>query len=255
VPVPDNRARATFRLLVVPGVTVDRWSRAWSERLPEVDLQLVPAEVTQAATLLAARADAGLVRLPVDQDTFHAIPLYTEATVVVVPRDHVLAAADEVTVADLADETLVRPLDDVLAWTGAPAPPATLTADRPATTATAVELVAAGVGVLVVPQSLARAYHRRDLTSRVVTDAPTSSVALVWLRDRYTDLVEEMIGIVRGRTANSTRGRRQAPATSTEPSTRTPTEGDATRPAPASGRTGARRGGTNPRTSPRRRRR
>jgi DNA-binding transcriptional LysR family regulator len=237
VPVPEDRRPTTFRLLVVPGVTVDRWSRTWSERLPGVDLQVVPAEVTQAATLLSAQADAGLIRLPVDQDTFHAIPLYTEVTVVVVPRDHVLAAADEVTVADLADEPLLRPLDDVLAWTGASAAPATVTADRPATTAAAVELVAAGVGVLVVPQSLARTYHRRDLTYRVVTDAPTSSVALVWVRDRHTDLVEEMIGIVRGRTANSTRGRAEAPAASAEPS----------------GRTGARRGGTNPRTSPRRR--
>ena len=69
-----------------------------------------------------------------------------------------------------------------------------------------MELVAASVGVLVVPQSLARLYHRRDLTYRVVTDAPTSSVALAWPRDGHNDLVEEMIGIVRGRTANSTRG-------------------------------------------------
>jgi DNA-binding transcriptional LysR family regulator len=253
VPVPEDRRPTTFRLLVVPGVTVDRWSRTWSERLPGVDLQVVPAEVAQAATLLSAGADAGLVRLPVDQGTFHAIPLYTEVTVVVVPRDHVLAAADEVTVADLADETLLRPLDDVLAWTGVSAAPATVTADRPATTAAAVELVAAGAGVLVVPQSLARAYHRRDLTYRVVTDAPASSVALVWVRDRYTDLVEEMIGIVRGRTANSSRGRAQAPAASAEPPVRTPTEGGATRRTPASGRAGTRRGSTNPRTSPRRR--
>jgi DNA-binding transcriptional LysR family regulator len=235
VSVPDKRRPATFRLLVVPGVTVDRWGRTWSERLPRVDLQVVPAEADRAAPLLTTQADAGLVRLPVDRDTFDAIPLYTEATVVVVPRDHGLAAGDEVTVGDLAGETLVRPLDDVLAWTDASAAPVSVAADRPATTATAVELVAAGVGVLVVPQSLARAYHRRDLTYRVVTDAPTSSVALVWARDRYTDLVEEMIGIVRGRTANSTRGRTSAQA------------------AEPSGRTGARRGGGNPHTSPRRR--
>ncbi len=227
MPVPEDRRATTFRLLIVPGVTVAKWSRMWSERLPGVDLKLVPAEAAQAAAQLPAQADAGLVRLPVDQDTFHAIPLYTEATVVVVPKDHALAAADEVTVADLAGETLWRPLDDVLAWTGAAA------ADRPATTAAAVELVAAGVGVLVVPQSLARTHHRRDLTYRVVTDAPTSSVALVWVRDRHTDLVEEMIGIVRGRTANSTRGRAQTP------------EPKPAKSAPK--RTSARRTGTNPR--------
>lgn len=283
MPVPEDHRPPTFRLLVVPGVTVDRWSRVWSERLPAVELHLVPAEAAQAATFLtagvdAAGADAGLVRLPVDPDAFHAIPLYTEVTVVVVPRDHVLTAADEVTVADLAHETLLRPLDDVLTWTGASVattttttaadrpdtaadPATTAAADRPATTAAAVELVAAGVGVLVVPQSLARLYHRRDLTYRVVTDAPTSSVGLVWGRERHTDLVEEMIGIVRGRTANSTRGRAPAPpasapqsaSASAEPIGRRPTKGGAPRPTPASGRTGARRGGTNPRPSPRRR--
>jgi DNA-binding transcriptional LysR family regulator len=246
VPVPAP----IFRLLVVPGVTVGKWSRMWSERLPGVELQVVPAEAAQAAMLLSAEVDAGIVRLPVDRDTFNAIALYTEVTVAVVPRDHLFAAADEVTVADLADETLLRPLDDVLALTGVSALPR-LETDRPATTADAIELVAAGVGILVVPQSLARLYHRRDLTHRVITDAPTSSVALAWSSDRYTDLVEEMIGIVRGRTANSTRGRVDTPAAAATPSTRTPAGGRTARPAP--GRAGTRNGGPNSRKPPHRR--
>jgi hypothetical protein len=215
-----------FRLAIVPGVTVDRWARTWAERLPGVDLQVTPVG---PGTPLPAGADAGLLRLPVDTDTFHAVPLYTETTVVMVATEHFLAAADEVTLADLADETLLRPLDDVLTW---PDPPA---ADRPETTEGAVPLVAAEAGVLVVPQSLARLYHRKDLTYRVVTDAPASSVGLVWRRDGHTDLVEEMIGIVRGRTANSTRGRAQPPA------------------APRPARTAAPRGATPRRTPPRRR--
>jgi DNA-binding transcriptional LysR family regulator len=239
VPVPEDRRPTTFRLLVVPGVTVDRWSRAWSERVPGVELQLVPTEAGAAATLLPEQAEAGLLRLPVDPDTFHAIPLYTEATVVVIPRDHLLAAADQVTVAELADDALWRPVDDVLD----PIPGTTVAPHRPATTAAAVELVAAGVGVLVVPQSLARAHQRKDLTYRVIADAPTSSVALVWARDRPSDLIEEMIGIVRGRTANSTRGRTQPPAA---PSVRSASKGGPPRPAP--GRTSPRRG-----TTPRRR--
>jgi DNA-binding transcriptional LysR family regulator len=225
-----------FRLAVVPGVTVDRWARTWSERRPEVALELVPAPAAGAVELLAGGAvDAALVRLPVDQDTFHAIPLYTEATVVVVPRDHLLTAADELTLADLADETRVTPRDDVLG-----SPDSAQAADQPETTATAVEFVAAGVGVLVTPMSLARLHHRRDLTFRPVTDAPTSSVALAWRRDGHTELVEEMIGIVRGRTANSTRG--QAPVAPA----RKPGAG-AGRTPPASGRPGARRAGTQPR--------
>ncbi len=85
---------------------------------------------------------------------------------------------------------------------------------RPATTADAVELVAAGIGVLLVPQSLARLHHRRDLTYRTVTDVPSSTIALVWPAGTTSELVEELIGIVRGRTANSSRGR-GAPAAQT----------------------------------------
>jgi uncharacterized membrane protein YgcG len=189
-------------------VTPSKWVRIWHERLPEVPLSLVPAAAAEVFGMLRdgaeAGADAGFVRLPVDGPDLSAIPLYTETTVVVVPKDHVIAAVEEVSAADLADDIVLHPLDDALAWENLPGQPAK---ERPATTADAVELVAAGVGLLIVPQSLARLHHRRDLTYRPVTDAPESRVALSWLQDRTTDLVEHMIGIVRGRTVNSTRGR------------------------------------------------
>jgi len=185
-----------------------KWVRIWNERLPDVPLALVQVSAAEAPDVLrGGEADAGLVRLPVDRTVFSAIPLYTEATVVVAPKDHVVTAADEVSLEDLADEILFHPLDDVLDWERPPGLPAF---ERPATTADAIELVAAGVGLLVVPQSLARLHHRRDLTYRPVVDAPQSSVALSWPEDATTDLVEEFIGIVRGRTVNSWRGRTPA---------------------------------------------
>ncbi|MFD3587873.1 LysR family substrate-binding domain-containing protein [Streptomyces sp. NPDC058683] len=195
----------SFRLAYVPGVTPAKWVRIWNERLPGIPLSLHQATGAEASDMLrAGDADAGFVRLPVDRTFFSAIPLYTEATVVVVPKDHVITAAEEVTLADLADEVLVHPLDDVFDWDAPPGEPAF---ERPATTEDAVELVAAGVGLLVVPQSLARLHHRRDLTYRPLTDAPQSTVALSWPEEATTDLVEDFIGIVRGRTVNSTRGR------------------------------------------------
>ncbi|MEU3731733.1 LysR family substrate-binding domain-containing protein [Streptomyces sp. NPDC033538] len=200
----------SFRLAYVPGVTPDKWVRIWNERLPGVPLsltQVAPAEA--GGVLLGGDADAGLVRLPVDRSALSAIPLYTETTVVVIPKDHLVTAADEVAVEDLADEIVLHPLDDVLGWERLPGWPAL---ERPATTADAVELVAAGIGVLLVPLSLARLHHRKDLTYRTVTDAPESGVALAWPEDAHTDRVEDFIGIVRGRTVNSTRGRQPAPA-------------------------------------------
>lgn len=200
-------ASPSFRLAYVPGVTPAKWARIWQERTPDVPLVLDQVAAADAEARIRDRAvDAALLRLPVDRTGLHAIPLYSETTVVVVPKDHLLTAAEEVTAEDIAAEVVVHPLDDTLDWE---TPPGTPAAHRPATTAEAVELAAAGVGLLVVPQSLARLHHRRDLTYRPVTFAPESRVALSWLEDETTDLMEQFIGIVRGRTVNSTRGRQQ----------------------------------------------
>ncbi|MFD9043432.1 LysR substrate-binding domain-containing protein [Streptomyces bottropensis] len=204
-----SEASPSFRLAYVPGVTPTKWVRIWNERLPDVPLTLLQVSPAEAFGLLRdGGADAGFVRLPVDRDDLSAIPLYAETTVVVVPQDHVVAAVDEVSTADLADEVVLHPLDDTLGWERPPGEPAF---ERPATTADAIELVAAGIGLLVVPQSLARLHHRKDLTYRPVTDAPESRVALSWPKDATTDLVEDFIGIVRGRTVNSSRGRAKPP--------------------------------------------
>ncbi|MFI6643205.1 LysR substrate-binding domain-containing protein [Streptomyces sp. NPDC050504] len=199
----------SFRLAYVPGVTPAKWVKIWRERLPDVPLELVQLAAAEAPGVLReSGADAGFVRLPIDRTDLSAIPLYTETTVVVVPKDHAVAAADEVAADDLAEEIVLHPLDDALDWERPPGLPAF---ERPATTADAIELVAAGIGVLLVPQSLARLHHRKDLTYRPVTGTPESQVALSWRQDATTDLVEDFIGIVRGRTVNSSRGRRPEP--------------------------------------------
>lgn len=204
----DGETGKAFRLAYVPGVTPAKWVGIWTERIPDVPVTLVAVPAAEVVELLRdGGADAGFARLPVDRDGLSVIPLYVETTVVVVPKDHAVAAADEVTIADLVDDEVFHPLDDTIEWPVRPGQPAFT---RPATTADAVKLVAAGAGILLVPQSLARLYHRRDLTYRPVIDAPRSQVALTWPTDATTDLVEDFIGIVRGRTVNSSRGRTPA---------------------------------------------
>ncbi|TYB51991.1 LysR family transcriptional regulator [Nonomuraea sp. PA05] len=202
----------------VPGVTPAKWAGIWAERLPDIPLTLVTVPAAEVVDLLrGGGADAAFVRLPIDRDALSVIPLYVETTVVVVPKDHAVAAADEIVLADLADDEVLRALDDTIEWPVRPGLPAFT---DPATTAEAVELVASGAGLLVVPQSLARLHHRKDLTYRPVTDAPQSQVALAWPTDATTDLVEDFIGIVRGRTVNSTRGRNAAPPPAEKPARR-----------------------------------
>lgn len=196
-------ASRTFRLGVVPGATPGKWVDIWKQRMPRVTIELVPIEVSeQRATI--EELDAALVRRPIDDaDELHVIPLYDEVPVVVASAESHLMAADELTADDLAGEVLITPLDDVLGPLELPTvapnfPPLQTTADAIATAAT-------GVGIVIVPMSLARLHLRKDAGYRPLVEGPTSSVGLAWLRDRTTEDVETFIGIVRGRTARSSR--------------------------------------------------
>ena len=189
----------------VPGVTPAKWARTWAERHPEVPLQLRAVAAADAADeVRAGTVDVALLRPPADTSGLAVIPLYEEITVVVVPADHLLSAVDAVTVADLDGEPILVPLDDIVAWAAAPG---VRVDHRPETTKDATELVAAGIGALIVPQSLARLYHRKDLTYRPITGAPACPVALAVPEGPQPALVEEFIGIVRGRKPSSSRGR------------------------------------------------
>ncbi|WP_347977984.1 LysR family substrate-binding domain-containing protein [Microbacterium sp. ProA8] len=199
-PVPT-----TFLLGAIPGATPGKWIDTWKERMPRTSLELVPlAFADQRRPLVDGEVDAALVRLPIDKDGLHVIPLYEEVPVVVCAKDSHLTAVEELDTADLAGEVLIIPADDVLGihvpGTEKPrfAPPAD--------TAEAIATVAAGVGIVIVPMSLARLHQRKDVEYRPLLDGPASTVALAWAADRTTPAVDTFVGIVRGRTANSSRG-------------------------------------------------
>ncbi|MGV9803242.1 LysR family substrate-binding domain-containing protein [Mycobacterium sp. NPDC003449] len=188
----------------VPGGTPAKWARIWAQRHPETPLRLTAVAAADAADAVrTGTVDVALLRPPADTSGLAVIPLYEETTVAVVPTDHILTAVDAIAAADLDGEPVLLPLDDVVDWAGGPGTPVD---HRPETTKDAVELVAAGIGALVVPQSLARLYHRKDLTYRPIADAPTCPVALAFPDGPQPAPLEEFIGIVRGRRAGSSRG-------------------------------------------------
>lgn len=208
MPDAPESAQPAFRVAFVPGVLPDTWARKWRERVRRVPLELLPVpDEDQVAVLRDGRADMSLVRLPVEREGLSVISLYEEVPVVVVPKDHPVAAYDEVDVADLADEHLLQDPDLVPAWrdvatevadgTRYPVPEMALK--------DAIATVAAGTGIVIVPMSLARLHHRKDVTARPVTGVEPSEVGLAWPTDRSDERTDYFIGIVRGRTANSSR--------------------------------------------------
>lgn len=191
-----------FRLGFVTGATPDKWARIWRERRGD-PIELVPIEESaQEEGVRDGSLDMALMRLPVDRDGLHCIPLYDEVPVVVASHEHFVAAADpdaSVPLADLVEEQLVRP--HASGWT-----PTAEQLDWPAMSEKeAVETVAAGTGVVIVPASVARLYARKDVVHRPVAELPPTKVGLVWRIDHDDERVQAFIGIVRGRTVNSTR--------------------------------------------------
>lgn len=189
-----------LRLAFVTGTTPDRWARAWRDRRPERLTLLPVGEQDQASVVQDGTVDLALVRLPVETAGLHCVRLYDELPVVVAGREHLVAAAEELVLDDLSDEQLVRPHPS--GWR-----PSVRQLDwPPMTEQEAIETVAGGTGIVIVPLSIARLHHRKDVVHRVVTDLPPTTVALVWRLDRDDETVQAFVGVVKGRTANTSRG-------------------------------------------------
>ncbi|MHA7209260.1 LysR substrate-binding domain-containing protein [Arthrobacter sp. MDT1-65] len=190
--MPADQSR-TLSVGFVPGVTPGKWVARWRERHPETPLELHQHDDALAA-LRDGSDDVVFVRLPVDRAGLHLIPLYEEQPVAVMSRENELSLYEDVPLEELEGETLL----DVAACGGPK---------------TAVEVAASGTGVVVLPMSLARLYARRDAVHRPVPGLPGTTIGIAWRTEDESDDVEEFIGIVRGRTAQSSRqpSQREAP--------------------------------------------
>ena len=174
----------------VPGVTPGKWIGRWTERH---DRELNAYQCTEEAALddlRAGRADVVFVRVPdegfIRPADLSVIPLYEERPVVAAAKDSAVAAFEELDLADLADENLL----DVQEMGGA---------------AVGLEVVASGAGLLILPMSVAKLYSRRDVVARPLTGYQATRIAVAWLEGSEDGGIEEFVGIVRGRTANSSR--------------------------------------------------
>jgi DNA-binding transcriptional LysR family regulator len=194
-----------LRVAFVAGVTPDKWAKVWREKNPRIPLQLLPIEQGEQRSVLDdGTADMVLARLPVDLERptpLHCVRLYDELPVVVASLEHLVAAVDDqdtVDPADLADEQLVLPHHS--GWT----PDVEQLPFPPMTEKDAIEVASSGSGVVIVPMSIARLHHRKDVVTRVVDLEPTT-VALLWPRDADSEVHQDFVGVVRGRRASSSR--------------------------------------------------
>lgn len=193
-----------LKVVFAPGVLPGKWLGRFDERITGWQAAAAQSD-DPLAHVLAGRADIALLRLPggwegmddhriddaaMQRQGLHRVVLYDEQAGVVAPREHALEAVGEnemVRPADIEDEMLIyRGVD-------------------PAAVRENLEIVAANVGIVVAPRPLLRSVNRRGVIHRNLDGAGVSSIALVWRIDRDDEVIQQFVGICRGRRASSSR--------------------------------------------------
>lgn len=195
-------ASATYGLM-------PRVFRTFRARHPDVALSMaVMSTGTQVAALRAGQLDLGLARTPFGDETLVAETVHEEPVVVALPAGHPLAGRRALPLAALAREPFVlfprdrRPgwYDFVLGLCREAGFQPVVAQDAPELS-TAMALVAAGVGVTLVPASVQDL--RRSGVAYRASSAPAARTRLVALRrpgeppplvTRFLAVVREVLG-------------------------------------------------------------
>jgi DNA-binding transcriptional LysR family regulator len=179
--------------------------RAFRERYPQAVVALQEYATTeQLAAIREGTLDAGLVRLPVDAADVATVRLVEEPLVIVLPDFHPLAGRRRLPLAALANEPFVlwgralNPLfhDEVIEACGAAGFRPRIVQEA-GEMPTIVSLVAAGLGVSLVPESMERVRTEGVSYIPVQGRAVRIALALAWRREHPPALVRNLVEVAR----------------------------------------------------------
>ena len=201
-----------LKVVFVPGLLPDKWFRRFDERHGGASrdsnrrVRIASAVADDPLPyVLHGKADVAFVRMDdrgregvvkdaeASGQSIHLIELYEEQPGVAVPKDNAIALFPQVSSHDLEDEKIM--------W--APQPPH-FRVDIAGVRA-ALEVGAANVGVVIAPRPLLRVINKRGVKDVALSDARPTQLAMVWLQSRDDRDIQNFVGIVRGRTARSSR--------------------------------------------------
>lgn len=216
-PTPARIALPPIRLGFVRGVAPSKWAERWARAVREQPLELVPVDLHEVEgaraelDMLLERVAPGTV--PAGSEaaprTRHAMRLYEETVALVVPEGHELAELSEIGLEDLSLVTLLAHPDHFSEW---PEPqewkdPLWMPRNAKAT----LELVATGLGGALMAQPMAR--HLANKRVHAVIPVTRSGASLLpgteiwasWRVERDGNDLQHLVGVLRGRTARSSR--------------------------------------------------
>jgi DNA-binding transcriptional LysR family regulator len=180
-----------------------RIARLVKAELPHVALEIHADQLTpvQVSGLLESRIDIGVLRPPVSGNGLALRTIALEPLVLALPDDHRLVDEPEIAMVDLRPENFVMYADTHSAVNEAvlrSCRDAGFTPHReheaPGTTVL-LALVAAGLGVALVPDSV-RAAPLAGVVFRVVPDAASTELALAWRRETSSALVDAVLAVL-----------------------------------------------------------
>jgi DNA-binding transcriptional LysR family regulator len=174
--------------------------RAYRAAHPNVEISLTGSHTTElAAALIAETIDIAFVRPPLTGDGLEFRPLGREAMIVALPSMHPLAVDRPASLAELAGETFIiyprsaRPgLSDLVAAACAKAGFAVKEGQQAPQLSAAINLVAGGLGISVVPDSM-RWLKPPGVFYRALKEGPNAELGLAWRREERTRTVLDFI--------------------------------------------------------------
>lgn len=180
-----------------------RLARLVKAAMPGVVLEVQADLLTpgQVERLLDGRLDLGVLRGPLTESGLQSRTLTREPLVLALPADHRLVPEPALEVADVSAEAFVAYADtrsavnEALLSSCRNAGFSPDIAHRAPGTAALLALVAAGLGVALVPQSV-RSMQLAGVVYRDVADAATIDLSLAWRTDDASPLVSTALDVL-----------------------------------------------------------
>jgi DNA-binding transcriptional LysR family regulator len=189
---------ATYALL--PAVL-----KVFRDRFPGVEIELQELKTSELIqSLRQRRIHVGLVRMPVHDDLLMVEPILIEKLMVALPEHHPLARKPRITFRGLAGEAFLLPprqlapgfYDQVTGLCRRAGFSLRVGAEA-SELQTILNLVAAGMGVTLVTESVTRMGNRGVVFKRLPEPAPTIEIAQTWCRDDRSEILHAFLQVVR----------------------------------------------------------
>lgn len=207
----DMTDEPTLELGFVRGLAPAKWGRRWAdfsrqplEMTPLSNLDAPPDRDAYDVVLERAAPESRPPGTEGPTRSRHAVLLYEEAVALVLAADH-----EDPGLLDRETLELIPLLDYPGAYPQWPAPqPWAEPSLRPRNTRGALELVATGLGGILLPLPLARHLvdKRRHAVLPLNFELPGTTVWATWNLTRDAPDIQQLIGVMRGRTPRSSRG-------------------------------------------------